>query len=174
MNDNPIIDESYVEAQRNKVFGDKPLIKLVSPCRIGHGILEYNESEKQELIRLFEKKHGKISFFIPASGSGSRMFQFLYEFLNQPDEHNVQLIERFFNNFESFAFYRSLPKEIKELNFEDNSKIEQLILYILENDGLNFANFPKGLIPFHKNGPFILNPFQEQVLQAINLLDSKV
>lgn len=174
MNNNPTIDKSYVEAQRNKVFGNKPLIKLVSPCRIGHGILEYDENEKQELIRLFEKKHGNISFFIPASGSGSRMFQFLYEFLNQPDEHNVQLIERFFNNFESFAFHRSLPKEIKELNFEDNLKIEQLILYILESEGLNFANFPKGLIPFHKNGPFILNPFQEQVLQAINLLDAKV
>lgn len=163
-----------IEQQKEKVFGKKPILKLLSPCKIGHGILDFEEQKRKQFVSLFEKNYKSVSFFIPASGSGSRMFQFLYEFLHQPDEYNVQLIERFFNNFQDFAFYRILPKEIKELNVDDNPKIEELILYILEKEGLNFANFPKGLIPFHKNGPFILNPFQEQVLQAINLLDDKV
>ncbi|MFN5418102.1 MAG: DUF4301 family protein [Flavobacteriia bacterium] len=163
-----------IETQKEKVFGKKPTLKLLNPCKIGSGILEYDEVKRKDLIQAFEKKQKTVSFFIPASGSGSRMFQFLYEFLNQPDENNVQLIERFFNNFENFAFYRLLPKEIKELNLDDNPKIEEIILYILEKEGLNFANYPKGLIPFHKNGPFILNPYQEQVLQAINLLEDKV
>ncbi|MGV3629908.1 MAG: DUF4301 family protein [Bacteroidota bacterium] len=163
-----------IEQQKEKVFGKKPFLKLMSPCKLGHGILDFDEVQKKELIARFEKKDKSISFFIPASGSGSRMFQFLYEFLNQPDENNVQLIERFFNNFQDFAFYRILPKDIKALNLNENPKIEEIILYILEQEGLNFSSYPKGLIPFHKNGPFILNPFQEQVLQAINLLDTKV
>jgi hypothetical protein len=166
--------QDKIQQQKNIVFGNKPNLKLLNPCKIGLGILEFNEIERKKYVSNFEKASNSISFFIPASGSGSRMFQFLHEFLNQPDENNVQLIEKFFNNFQDFAFYRILPKEIKELNLDENPEIEKIINFILEEEGLNFSNFPKGLIPFHKNGPFILNPFQEQVLQAINLLDSKV
>lgn len=168
------ITDSKIDNQRKIVFGKKPTLKLLSPCKIAHGILEFKDIEKKEYVSSFEKSNHSIAFFIPASGSGSRMFQFLHEFLNQPDENNVQLIEKFFNNFQDFAFYRILPKEIKELNLDENPEIEKIINFILEEEGLNFSNFPKGLIPFHKNGPFILNPFQEQVLQAINLLDTKV
>jgi hypothetical protein len=166
--------QQIIEEQRKIVFGDKPNLKLINPCKIGLGILEFTDHEKNTFIQSFEKYNSSVSFFIPASGSGSRMFQFLHEFLNQPDENNVQLIEKFFNNFQDFAFYRILPKEIKELNLDENPEIEKIINFILEEEGLNFSNFPKGLIPFHKNGPFILNPFQEQVLQAINLIDNKV
>lgn len=164
-----------IENQQKKVFGPKPTLKLVGACKLNQGIIEFSDEESKELASNFEKNHGSVAFFIPASGSGSRMFQFLYEFLNQPDENNVQLIERFFNNFQDFAFYRVLPKAIKDIDLDkEPNKIKDLILYILEEKGLNYANFPKGLIPFHKNGPFILNPFQEQVLQAVHLLDTKV
>jgi hypothetical protein len=166
--------QEKIQRQQEIVFGEKPNLKLINPCKIGLGILEFSENERNSFVHSFEKVNSSISFFIPASGSGSRMFQFLHEFLNQPDENNVQLIEKFFNNFQDFAFYRILPKEIKELNLDENPQIEKIINFILDEEGLNFSNFPKGLIPFHKNGPFILNPFQEQVLQAINLLDIKV
>jgi hypothetical protein len=166
--------EQKIEVEKGKVFGEKPLLKLKNPCKIGNGIISYQEDSKKELIALFDKSNPTISFFIPASGSGSRMFQFLFEFLNQPDENNVQLIERFFNNFEQFAFHRILPKEIRDFDFSANDQIEKVINFIITQEGLNFSSYPKGLIPFHKNGPFILNPFQEQVLQAINLLDKKV
>ncbi len=168
------INLESIDLQQKKVFGNKPSLKLQNPCKIGHGILEINEEKTKELIKKFEKTNDSIAFFIPASGSGSRMFQFLYEFLNLPDENNVQLIEKFFNNFQNFAFYRKLPREIRVLNMTENPEIEKIINFILEEEGLNFSNFPKGLVPFHKNGPFIINAFQEQVLQAINLLDSKI
>ncbi len=163
-----------VGLQKNKVFGEKPILKLKNPCKIDHGILEFSEEQTKDLIKRFDKNNSTVSFFIPASGSGSRMFQFLYEFLYQPDENNVQLIEKFFNNFQNFAFHRILPREIRQLNLTENPEIEKIINFILKEEGLNFSSFPKGLIPFHKNGPFILNPFQEQVLQAINLIDSKI
>jgi hypothetical protein len=168
------LNTKLIEQHKKKVFGTKPKLKLISPCKIGQGILEIEEQKIKNYIQDFEYAHPRITFFIPASGSGSRMFQFLFEFLNQPDENNVQLIEKFFNNFERFALYRILPKEIKEINLNENPKIEEIIKYILNDNGLNFSNSPKGLIPFHINGPFILNPFQEQVIQAINLINSKV
>jgi hypothetical protein len=34
---------------------------------------------------------------------------------------------------------------------------------------MSFGDLPKGLIPFHKIGPFVLNPFQEQILQGIKV-----
>jgi hypothetical protein len=45
--------------------------------------------------------------------------------------------------------------------------IEQFVSYILNNNGMGLAHLPKGLIPFHKYGPFLLNPFHEHVLQGL-------
>ncbi len=59
-----------IEQQKEKVFGKKPFLKLMSPCKLGHGILDFDETQKKELIGRFEKKDKSISFFIPASGSG--------------------------------------------------------------------------------------------------------
>ena len=132
-----------VELQKNKVFGKKPILKLKNPCKINHGILEFSEEQTKDLIKKFDRNTSTVSFFIPASGSGSRMFQFLYEFLNQPDENNVQLIEKFFNNFQNFAFHRILPREIRQLNLTENPEIEKIINFILEEEGLNFSSFQR-------------------------------
>jgi hypothetical protein len=34
---------------------------------------------------------------------------------------------------------------------------------------MGLAHLPKGLIPFHKHGPFILNPFHEHILQGLSV-----
>jgi hypothetical protein len=44
----------------------------------------------------------------------------------------------------------------------------------LGEDGLNYGLYPKGLIPFHSLGPFILNPFQEQLIQGSKLKNQPI
>lgn len=163
--------------QQEKLKKGNPFIKLVKPCRTDHGILNLSETEKIEFIHYFNQKVNQISVtnFIPASGSGSRMFESAYKFINQksPDEQVVEFIEHFFNCIEDFAFYHTLPESIKQEISSGQIDVHTFINFILNEDGLNFGNLPKGLIPFHKHGSFIINPIQAHILQGLKISNSK-
>lgn len=165
------ITDNTKEFQHAKVFGKQPEIILESPCRIGDGIIYHQENEKQFFIQKFKNASTHIHMFIPASGSGSRMFQFLFDFLEVPDDENRGKVERFLNHLDDFAFSRKIAPIIKSQLEHHQIDLEQFVNYVVSESGLNFGQIPKGLIPFHKYGYFILNPFQEQVLQAALLND---
>jgi hypothetical protein len=162
-------EELRMEKQKNAIFNQEIFMDVVMPCRVEEGIVQLNAERKAYFASRFRNCHKSISFFIPASGSGSRMFQFLYEFLEAPNALNQAETERFFSQITSFALFRKLPLETQEkvLNFEMN--VEDFIRFLLEENGMNFGQYPKGLIPFHFNPPFLLNPFQEQLIQGSEL-----
>lgn len=167
--ENSTINNDQIEFQKAKVFGDQPEVKLVAPCKIGEGIIHFLQVQRENLIQKFEKASIHSTFFIPASGSGSRMFQFLYDFLDQPTEENRSQVEKFLNNIEDFAFFQKLPIEIRKKLRSHDVNLDEFVEFLLSNQGMGFGELPKGLIPFHKNGPFVLNPFQEQILQGIKV-----
>lgn len=161
--------EAEIQAQKNKVFNENPSLELVAPCRIGEGILRLSDEDKKHYIDIYTKENASICFFIPASGSGSRMFQFLYEFLEEPTDENRSQVERFLNLISEFAFFKQIPKEIQRAINDQTMDFEEIVSYLLNQDGLGYGHLPKGLIPFHSNDLFILNPFQEQILQGSQL-----
>jgi hypothetical protein len=158
-----------IKLQKQKVFGENPELQLVSPCKIGEGILRLTEDETAFFVKQYAEKNTAISFFIPASGSGSRMFQFLYEFLEEPNEDNRSKVERFLNSIADFAFFKQIPSEMQRAIKDQSIGLDEIVSYLLHSDGLGYGQMPKGLIPFHSNEPFILNPFQEQILQGAKL-----
>jgi len=161
--------EDKIQQQRDRFHAPDPMISLVSPCRINEGILSCSESEKVNYRRSFNDSPLGVGYFIPASGSGSRMFQFLYQYLSDPKKENQALVERFVNAIDQFAFYVKLPVELRTSVEKGNFTLDELILEIIGKNGLGLGSLPKGLIPFHKLEPFILNPFQEQLLQGVRL-----
>ncbi len=163
------IDESIIDIQRDKVFGVQPELKLVAPCKLGEGVITSDEEQKELLIDKFESSSLKTTFFIPASGSGSRMFQFLFDFLENPTEENTSQVERFLNHVEDFAFFHKLPIDIRKKIQSQDINLDDFVRFLLTDKGLGFGDLPKGLIPFHKNGPFVLNPYQEQLLQGLQI-----
>jgi hypothetical protein len=163
------MNTSYLESQRAKVFGEQPEVKLVAPCKMGEGIIHFLQVQRDNLIKKFEQADIQSTFFIPASGSGSRMFYFLFEFLERPNEENRGQVERFLNNMEDFAFFQKIPLEIREKLKSHDVNLDEFVDYLLNKEGMSFGDLPKGLIPFHKIGPFVLNPFQEQILQGIKV-----
>ena len=163
------VTESMIEVQRSKVFGTQPKVDLVSPCRIGYGILRLSEEEQNALLKRFHHANLTPHFFIPASGSGSRMFQFLFDFLEKPSEDNQSQVERFLNHLEDFAFFRKIHADIKQQLNDNKIDLAQFVRYVVGKEGLELGDLPKGLVPFHNYGYFILNPFQEQVLQAAKM-----
>jgi hypothetical protein len=161
--------EDKIQQQRDRFNAPDPMVSLISPCRINEGILTCSQSEKENYRKSFKIVDLSVGYFIPASGSGSRMFQFLYEYLSDPKEENQALVERFVNAIDQFAFYSKLPTELRTSVEKGDFRLDDLILEIIGKNGLGLGSLPKGLIPFHKLEPFILNPFQEQLLQGVKL-----
>lgn len=154
------------EEQREKIALGQPHIDLLAPCKLGEGIIAVSDESAKYLREQFLVSSQTKAFFIPASGSGSRMFEFLFDFVEQPSEENRGKVERFLNHIEDFAFLYQFPKHIQKQLRERTMEIDAFVAYILNDNGMGLAHLPKGLIPFHKNGPFILNPFQEHFLQG--------
>lgn len=165
--------DENIEEQRRKVFGPTPFTHLIRPCRINDGILRMDEDEKRNFIRTFDHSTHSLAFFVPASGSGSRMLQFLYEFKSNKEQELSGQMEHFLNAINEFAFFRQFPEELQQAVLDQNFEIDDLIDFILSDQGLGLGKIPKGLIPFHKVGPFILNPFQEHLLQGSQVSSGK-
>lgn len=163
-----------IREQKNKVTGSHPEVILISPCKIGEGILQISQQLQQNLIDLFEKEACSSCFFIPASGSGSRMFQFLFDFLESPDEENRSSVEKFLNHISEFAFFQQLPIEVRKKIETHDLDLDEFVTFLLKEEGMGYGDLPKGLIPFHKNDPFILTPFQEHVLQGVRVKEENV
>lgn len=160
-----------VEYQKELIQKGNPKIEIVKSCMINGGIVKIADHQHYE--KLFSKSDKELSFFIPASGSGSRMFQFLYDFLNHNENSDAGKVELFINKLEEFAFFGLLPEDVKKSIREHDFNITEIVDYIVQESGLGFGSKPKALIPFHKFGPFTLNPLQEHVLQGIDL-DSSI
>ncbi len=165
--ENVRVEANNIEIQRDKVFGNQPDLKLISPCKIGDGVITSDDDYRELLMDKFDASNPKTTFFIPASGSGSRMFQFLFDFLETPNDENTSQVERFLNHIEDFAFFQKLPIDVRKKIKAQDINLDEFVRFLLTDIGMGFGDLPKGLIPFHKNGPFVLNPYQEQMLQGV-------
>lgn len=144
--------------------------EVLSACRVGDGILAFADEQKEAYRQLAKQNALSIAYFVPASGSGSRMFEFLYEFVQYPNAENSQQAARFFSRLSEFALFRKLPLTLRMAYQDGKLQLETLIEHLLGEEKLNYGKTPKGLIPFHVHEPFVLNPFQEHLIQASNLI----
>ena len=71
------------------------------------------------------------------------MFQFLYDFLENPDEENRSKTEKFLNHIEDFAFFELLPFEVKSNVRNYDISLDEFIAYILKPTGLRLGEKPK-------------------------------
>lgn len=163
------VEAQDIELQRKEVFDELPTVVLTAPCTINNGIIAINGDMEERALAIYEERDVETAFFIPASGSGSRMFHFLYEYLNDGKETGE--VKTFFREIKKFAFFESMPLKVREkVNATEHTSIAA---YVISNDGMGYGSKPKGLIPFHYVNGQRLNPFQEQVLQASKVLKGK-
>lgn len=167
--------QDKLDIQRKKILGGNPTIDLSDSCRIGNGISQFSEDDQEKLLSLYNSKKDDldICFFVPASGSGSRMFSALYEFLNNPEDTEAQKAsEDFINRINELAIYFYLSDDWKEKLAQGKFEHLELIEYLLTDSGLDLGRLPKGLIPFHIYNNYITNPFQEHLIQGTQIGDS--
>ena len=121
-------EDFKIEDQRRRIFSPKPFIALVAPCKINEGISRFLPEEMVQFSEIYSSSKKSTCFFIPASGSGSRMFDFLYDYLENPNDKNFKKALFLFNNIASFAFFDELSLEIKEKIKNLDISIKDLII----------------------------------------------
>ncbi|HEY4627716.1 MAG TPA: DUF4301 family protein, partial [Flavobacterium sp.] len=162
-----------------------PKTILDRPATINDGILKISEIEFQEFATRFdaEKSNLKLQKFVPASGAASRMFKFLNEFLNEFDFENESInayINRkkaanltvFLTGMEKFPFFETINERLKEVypdfdSWKKDQKNYHFIKTILASEHFDFANKPKGILPFHKYKSHIATPVEEHLNESI-------
>ncbi len=161
-----------------------PFVNVVTPASINNGIESINPDNQQMLIEFYESKRNDLDIvkFVPASGAATRMFQFLFKFLEEynPNETKLnsyikngdnQLLDVFVNSIKDFAFLNAVRKKIRENHpdFKHGTKgvrAQLLVKTMMEENGLNFTNLPKGLIPFHKYNKYSTTAFEEHLYET--------
>ncbi|MBC7494598.1 MAG: DUF4301 family protein, partial [Flavobacterium sp.] len=152
---------------------------------INDGIKILSDSDWQHYIDLFEteKLKHKLCKFVPASGAASRMFKFLLEFINDYDKQNETInayinrknavdLSIFLVGLEKFPFYKKVINLLENTNSDYNKnakdvKDDLFIKMLLSSEYFDYANKPKGILPFHKYETHIATPIEEHLNECV-------
>lgn len=164
---------------------------LVEPATLFNGILKLSGSDFQQKADFFDenKSDFKLKKFVPASGAASRMFKFLCTFLNEFDVENESInayinrkkdseLSIFIIGMEKFPFFEAVDKKLRE-EFPDFDALERdyknyyFIKLLLAPDYFDFANKPKGVLPFHKYKTHIATAIEEHLYECAHYASSK-
>tara|TARA_B100000795_G_scaffold43599_2_gene28568 strand:- start:6065 stop:7480 length:1416 start_codon:yes stop_codon:yes gene_type:complete len=157
-----------IENQIRALEKEERFADIDRAASIGDGIDRINESERNSLTKEYEEYSGEVMKFVPASGAASRMFKHVHDL----SERENALVSEFLERIHDFPFISELREKCNDLYHLDlreliaNQRYQDLSDLILKPSGLNYANSPKGLVPFHKVETS-LNPFQVHVNEAV-------
>lgn len=178
------IKTEQIEAQLanfKKGFGK---VHLAGPATLENGIRLIPAEEENYLIDLYDKASQKAEVIkmVPASGSATRMFKDLFQFMESYTGSTEDFLEfmqnkdsnsmhEFFLHLNEFPFYARLKNQMWE-NGKDLEKMlakrmfREVLEYILTEKGLNYGNTPKGLVDFHVYRDFVRTAFDEHLVEA--------
>ena len=111
--------------------------------------------------------------FVPASGAASRMFKDMFAFLNADyDVPTTDFEKKYFDRIEDFAFFGALDEKCKELNGKGVKELmaegnyKAVVAAMLNKEGLNYGQLPKGMLLFHKYPEGARTPMEEHLVEG--------
>lgn len=171
------IAPEQVEHQLKQIADGFPYLKLESAASVGNGIMAPTDEERAEYVQDWQgyKADGhKIVKFVPASGAASRMFKNLFGFLDaEYDVPTTDFEKKFFAERKKFAFKEALCEVCKKNNDDkcvctlcDEGNYKAVVANLLNKDGLNYGQLPKGLLLFHMYEDGARTPMEEHLVEA--------
>jgi nicotinamide riboside kinase len=157
---------------------------LVNPATINDGILKLSDADFEQKVNFFDTNKSKLKLkkFVPASGAATRMFKFLTTFLNEFDFGNETInayinrkkdteLSLFIVGMDKFSFFEEVDRKLKEIYPDFNSldrdyKNYYFIKTLLSPEYFDFANKPKGILPFHKYPTHVAAPVEEHLYEC--------
>ena len=170
------ITEQQINVQLEEFKTGFPFLKLEAAAAIGKGIVAPDAQEKEKMIEAwneYKAAGNKIVKFVPASGAASRMFKNMFAFLTADyDVPTTDFEKTYFDNIEKFAFYNALNEKCVE-NCGANIKAliakgdyKAVVANMLNADGLNYGQLPKGLLLFHNYPEGPRTPMEEHLVEG--------
>ncbi len=178
------LTEIEIENQINRFKIGFPSLQIIKAATVRNGIKVLKDKKLLEMVDCYEKQGKRLRKikFVPASGAASRMFKDLFEVMNnygEAEEDYLKIMaDREFGsmyyicqNVSNFAFYNDL----KEVIENDGSSLEEVskrkdvlafLKYLLTEQGLNYANLPKGLLKFHRNDDGEKTSVEEHLIEG--------
>ena len=171
------ISEAHVLEQLECFKKGFPYLTLEGPASVKTGVVKADEALLKQAAKdwnAYLAADHRIVKFVPASGAASRMFKNLFEFLNGGHDEPVTDFEHvFFDHIEFFGFYAALDAKCVELYGKGvNALMEeglyrQVVAALLNPEGLNFGQLPKGLLLFHLYGDdTVRTPLEEHLVEG--------
>lgn len=157
---------------------------------INDGILTFTKEESLYYSNFFDENKNKLKLkkFVPASGAASRMFKFLSEFINDfklgEESINAYLNRKEDKNLpvflvakEKFPFHSEVIRKVKSIHhdYEELDKDTRNYWFIktmLSREFLDFANKPKGVLPFHKYKHHVATAIEEHLNESAHYASS--
>lgn len=171
------VTEAQVIEQLESFKKGFPYLSLEGAASVSNGIVKADENALEEASIQWNKyltTNHRIVKFVPASGAASRMFKNLFEFLTGGHDEPVTDFEHvFFGHIEFFGFYTALNEKCVEL-YEKNIQTlmeeghhRQIVAALLNPEGLNFGQLPKGLLLFHLYADgTVRTPLEEHLVEG--------
>lgn len=167
---------AQVEHQLKQLQEGFPFLRIEAAAAVGKGIVAPDEAAQKSYEAAWEayKQEGHtIVKFVPASGAASRMFKNMFAFVDADYAVPTSVFEKqFFEGIKRFAFREALcdkcrqnyGKSIVKLLNEGNYKA--VAATMLNAEGLNYGQLPKGLLLFHNYDDGTRTPMEEHLVEA--------
>ncbi|MBE6255966.1 MAG: DUF4301 family protein [Prevotella sp.] len=170
------ISEQQIQRQLQQFREGFPFLKLRAAAAIGNGIIAPTNTECQAFVEAWEnyKSEGHhITKFVPASGAASRMFKNMFEFRDgDHDAPESDFEKTYFDHIQNFAFYPALDDACQVLYGEgalalmEAGRYKDVAAAMLNEEGLNYGQLPKGLLQFHAYSEYARTPLEEHLVEA--------
>ena len=170
------ISEEKLNSQLEEFKTGFPFLKLEAAASVGKGIIAPTEADVKQYEEAWEQYKAQghsIVKFVPASGAASRMFKDMFAFADADyDVPTTDFEKKYFDNIEKFAFYdalddacrKNLGAGVKELIA--NGRYKDVARNMLNADGLNYGQLPKGMLLFHKYSEGPRTPMEEHLVEG--------
>jgi hypothetical protein len=173
-----------LETQMDRFTVGVPCVNLLEPAALLNGILKFSIIELNQKAVCFERKKNdlKLQKFVPASGAASRMFKFLITFLLEFDIEKETInsyinrkkdfeLQMFIIGMDKLPFFETIDKHLTRV-YPDFKKLSRdyknyyFIKMLLSDDFYDFANKPKGALPFHHYGNHVATAIEEHLYES--------
>jgi hypothetical protein len=161
--------------------------RLLRPCTPGDGLRVLGDAEAERLRTFYDEavKSLRAVKFVPASGAASRMFKAALQWLNidyplsratlrdaaASGDRSAAELEALLTGMPSLALWPSLAERVRTNGLDlaallEGDDVRVVLRYLLTSRGLNCAELPKALLPFHRYGDEIRTAIDEHLVEA--------
>jgi len=181
------IDAEEIHRQLAAFARPAPPVRLVRPCTVGDGIHRIGAAEHRDCLAAYAAAAaaGRFLKFVPASGAASRMFAAALRILNRPgplprgelraladgDDAAARETLRVLDEIGRFAFHAPLRQSLAAAGMDlaallTHGEYRPVLEHLLTPRGLDLAQLPKGLLPFHRYADGPRTAFDEHLVEA--------